>query len=244
VINCCETIPSRRFPDDAECRCVLTSRAALSQRRVAAGLIASALHGTPDRDLLFITSTDRKGVPPVLTQLKPPLPLETSKGPGWAHFVLDYGPEVVFAVGRVHGQGWSVLDGCPNHEVRMCFNWTLGRRNARGDCRRAGRARRNGKRQTRRMFSHLRLHPAVCRKTALKSLRASFSVTTLDGADVHLGMSAVRCTGHLSAISRSRRRCSSSSLPVKLMAALDPVRSCLPWIARTPRNRRHGSWLG
>jgi hypothetical protein len=29
----------------------------------------------------------------MLTQVKPPLPLETSKGPGWAHFVIDYGPE-------------------------------------------------------------------------------------------------------------------------------------------------------
>ena len=29
----------------------------------------------------------------MLTQLNPPLPLETSKGPGWAHFVIDYGPE-------------------------------------------------------------------------------------------------------------------------------------------------------
>ena len=27
------------------------------------------------------------------TQLNPPLPLETSKGPGWAHFVIDYGQE-------------------------------------------------------------------------------------------------------------------------------------------------------
>ena len=31
--------------------------------------------------------------PAVLTQLNPPLPLETTKGPGWAHFVIDYGPE-------------------------------------------------------------------------------------------------------------------------------------------------------
>ncbi len=29
----------------------------------------------------------------MLTQLNPPLPLETTKGPGWAHFVIDYGPE-------------------------------------------------------------------------------------------------------------------------------------------------------
>ena len=60
-------------------------------------------------------------------QLNPPRPLETSKGPGWAHFVIDYGPEsallwVVFL--DQDGACWTV----PNHEVRKCFNWTLGRR--------------------------------------------------------------------------------------------------------------------
>jgi hypothetical protein len=29
----------------------------------------------------------------MITRLNPPLPLETSKGAGWAHFVIDYGPE-------------------------------------------------------------------------------------------------------------------------------------------------------
>ncbi len=62
-----------------------------------------------------------------LTQLNPPLPLETSKGPGWAHFVIDYGQEsallwVVFM--DSDGACWTV----PNHEVRMVFNWTVGRR--------------------------------------------------------------------------------------------------------------------
>jgi hypothetical protein len=33
------------------------------------------------------------GPPTVFVQLNPPLPLETSKGSGWAHFVIDYGPE-------------------------------------------------------------------------------------------------------------------------------------------------------
>jgi hypothetical protein len=65
----------------------------------------------------------------VITQLHPPLPLETSKGPGWAHFVIDYGPEsallrVVFM--DADGACWTV----PNAEVRMCYNWTLGRRQA------------------------------------------------------------------------------------------------------------------
>ena len=63
----------------------------------------------------------------MLTQLNPPLPLETSKGAGWAHFVIDYGPEaallwVVFM--DADGACWTV----PNAEVRMSFNWTMGRR--------------------------------------------------------------------------------------------------------------------
>ena len=57
-----------------------------------------------------------------LTQLDP-----RSKGPGWAHFVIDYGQEsalllVVFM--DSDGACWTV----PNHEVRMVFNWTIGRR--------------------------------------------------------------------------------------------------------------------
>jgi len=63
----------------------------------------------------------------MITQLNPPLPLETPKGAGMAHFVIDYGPEadlmwVVFM--DKDGACWSV----PNPEVRMSFNWSLGRR--------------------------------------------------------------------------------------------------------------------
>jgi hypothetical protein len=63
----------------------------------------------------------------MITQLSPPLPMETSKGGGWAHFVIDYGPEtallwVVFL--DADGACWTV----PNPEVRMSFNWTMGRR--------------------------------------------------------------------------------------------------------------------
>jgi len=29
----------------------------------------------------------------MITQLNPPLALDTVKGQGWAHFVIDYGPE-------------------------------------------------------------------------------------------------------------------------------------------------------
>jgi len=63
----------------------------------------------------------------MITQLNPPLPLETAKGSGMAHFVIDYGPEanlvwVVFM--DKDGACWSV----PNPEVRIAFNWTMGRR--------------------------------------------------------------------------------------------------------------------
>ncbi len=62
----------------------------------------------------------------MMTQLNPPLPMTTPKGTGWAHFVIDYGPEaalmwVVFM--DADGACWTV----PNPEVRMYKNWTLGR---------------------------------------------------------------------------------------------------------------------
>jgi len=63
----------------------------------------------------------------MITQLNPPLPMVTPKGDGWAHFVIDYGPEsallwVVFM--DADGACWIV----PNPEVRICHNWTMGRR--------------------------------------------------------------------------------------------------------------------
>jgi hypothetical protein len=65
----------------------------------------------------------------MITQLNPPVPMETPKGGGWAHFVIDYGPEsallwVVFM--DADGACWTV----PNAEARMSFNWTMGRRKA------------------------------------------------------------------------------------------------------------------
>jgi hypothetical protein len=65
----------------------------------------------------------------MLVQLNPPLHMETPKGPGLAHFVIDYGPEshlqwVVFM--DADGACWTV----PNPEIRMSFNWTMGRRPA------------------------------------------------------------------------------------------------------------------
>jgi hypothetical protein len=63
----------------------------------------------------------------MITQLNPPLPMHTPKGSGLAHFVIDYGPEadllwVVFM--DADGACWSV----PNPDVRMTFNWSMGRR--------------------------------------------------------------------------------------------------------------------
>lgn len=65
----------------------------------------------------------------MLVQLNPPLHMETPKGPGLAHFVIDYGPEahlqwVVFM--DADGACWTV----PNPEIRISFNWTMGRRRA------------------------------------------------------------------------------------------------------------------
>jgi len=63
----------------------------------------------------------------MILQLDPPLPMETSRGPGLAHFMIDYGPEshlmwVVFM--DADGACWTV----PNPEVRMQANWSMQRR--------------------------------------------------------------------------------------------------------------------
>ena len=62
----------------------------------------------------------------MILQLNPPLPLVTPKGPGWAHAVIDYGPEsnllwVVFL--DAGGECWAFQ----NPEIRMQPNVTLGR---------------------------------------------------------------------------------------------------------------------
>ncbi|MBS7809309.1 hypothetical protein KHU32_00070 [Roseococcus sp. XZZS9] len=66
-----------------------------------------------------------------MIQLNPPLPMTTPHGPGWAHFMIDYGVEshlmwVVFM--DADGACWTV----PNPEVRMQANWSLGRRPKKG----------------------------------------------------------------------------------------------------------------
>ena len=62
----------------------------------------------------------------MITQLNPPLPLETVKGPGWAHFVIDYGPESALLWVVFLDADGACLVQVPNLEVRMCFNWMLG----------------------------------------------------------------------------------------------------------------------
>lgn len=58
-------------------------------------------------------------------RLDPPIPLDTPKGKGWAHLVLDYSQEhdllwVVFL--DASGECWSF----PNHQIRMRRNMSLG----------------------------------------------------------------------------------------------------------------------
>ncbi len=61
-----------------------------------------------------------------MLQLDPPLPMETPKGRGFAHLVIDMGQEhdllwVVFL--NDSGECWTY----PNHQVRMQKNITMGR---------------------------------------------------------------------------------------------------------------------
>jgi len=62
----------------------------------------------------------------VITQLNPPIPIETPKGKGLAQLVIDYGPEhhllwVVFQ--NETGECWT----WPNPQVRAETNPTFGR---------------------------------------------------------------------------------------------------------------------
>ena len=62
----------------------------------------------------------------MIIQLNPPIPLNTLRGPAWAHFLIDYGPEtdlyfVCFL--DISGECW-VFD---NKDIRAQKNITLGR---------------------------------------------------------------------------------------------------------------------
>lgn len=61
-----------------------------------------------------------------ITRIDPPLPLETPKGRGFAHFIIDYGTEfdliwVVFI--DETGECWNFR----NPEIRLQKNLTFGR---------------------------------------------------------------------------------------------------------------------
>lgn len=63
----------------------------------------------------------------MITQLNPPIPLDTPKGKALAHFVIDYGPEhnlmwVTFV--DATGECWT----WPNPKVRAQKNITMGRK--------------------------------------------------------------------------------------------------------------------
>lgn len=62
----------------------------------------------------------------MILQLNPPISVETPKGPGIAHALIDYGPEadlvwVVFLTDS--GQCWSYR----NQDIRASRNITIGR---------------------------------------------------------------------------------------------------------------------
>lgn len=62
-----------------------------------------------------------------MIQLNPPLPLETPKGPGYAHFIIDYSQEhhlmwVVFI--NETGECWTFQ----NPEIRLSPNYTMSRK--------------------------------------------------------------------------------------------------------------------
>lgn len=64
----------------------------------------------------------------MLLQLNPPIPLETPKGKGFAHVLIDYGPEndLIWVVLQDSGECWSWR----NQDIRAQNNITIGRKHA------------------------------------------------------------------------------------------------------------------
>ncbi len=62
----------------------------------------------------------------MILQLNPPIPMQTPKGQGYAHFLVDRGLELdnEWIVFQDSGEIWSFL----NREVRLEKNITYGRR--------------------------------------------------------------------------------------------------------------------
>lgn len=72
----------------------------------------------------------------IFTQLHTPIPLDTPRGPGWAHAVIDYGQEhellwVIFL--DESGENWIY----GQRQVRLRPNITMGVRCGNGDSQRA-----------------------------------------------------------------------------------------------------------
>lgn len=87
----------------------------------------------------------------MILQLNPPLPLNTPKGKGWAHFLLDYSQEhdllwVVFL--NQGGECWTF----PNSDIRMDTNFSLGRYDISTDS--LGIFSRNSPRQSEPVLFH------------------------------------------------------------------------------------------
>ncbi len=68
----------------------------------------------------------------MIVQLNPPIPLETPKGRGMAHIIIDYSTEhsLIWQVFiDATGESWLFR----NEEVRLQPNWTFGRREVSRD---------------------------------------------------------------------------------------------------------------
>ncbi len=82
--------------------------------------------GTGREGQRFEVTCHATGVLMTVIQLNPPLPMETPKGAGLAHFMIDYGPEshlmwTVFL--DASGECWTFQ----NPEIRAAKNISLGR---------------------------------------------------------------------------------------------------------------------
>jgi hypothetical protein len=61
----------------------------------------------------------------MMLQLNPPMPMNTPRGKGLAHIVIDYGPEsgLIWVILQDDGECWS----WQNKDVRAQTNITMGR---------------------------------------------------------------------------------------------------------------------
>ena len=61
----------------------------------------------------------------ICTRIDPPIPLDTDKGYGLAHFLINYGAEqeIVWVVFLENREVWEIQ----NHNIRACKNYTMER---------------------------------------------------------------------------------------------------------------------